>query len=199
MRNPLSIGRTAGAAALCLFLAAFAAGAQASQGTAAEAQGQTVSTVLPAAGALDVKPDERWRAVDPKCFTGKAFSLGAFRQPAPARGYGAYVYFEPGARTFWHVHPLGQTLVVVAGTGLTQALEPDGNLGPVAVLRPGDVVRCPPGIMHWHGAAPHSAMTHLAVSESDPARPVLWRDPVDEAAYQRGARQALGETEAQSQ
>ncbi len=83
-----------------------------------------------------------------------------FRAEAPARIYGATVAFEPGARTYWHVHPLGQTLVVTAGTGRVQHWG-----GPVQEIRPGDVVLIPPGAKHWHGASPDAPMTHVALVE----------------------------------
>lgn len=116
---------------------------------------------------------------------------GCLSSGPPARGYGAYVYFTPGARTNWHMHPLGQTLLVVDGTGLTQAKNPDGTIGPVVRIQAGDVVICPPGIEHWHGAAPGSSMTHLATSESDPKQPVVWKEPVADAAYRDAAANAV--------
>lgn len=99
--------------------------------------------------------------------------------------------FSPGTRTFWHVHPLGQTLLIVDGVGLTQARNADGTLGPVTAVKAGDVVNCPPGVMHWHGASPDAATTHLAISESDPKAAVKWLDPVDEKSYREGAAKAL--------
>lgn len=79
-------------------------------------------------------PDGTWVSTNPKTFTGKALMKSAFRQVEPAKSYGAYVYFTPGARTFWHVHPLGQTLLIVDGIGLTQSRNADGTLGPVVVV-----------------------------------------------------------------
>ncbi len=154
--------------------------------------GQTVETVFPQTEARQAfKPDATWGATGTKNFVGKAYSKDAYRQVAPARGYGAYVYFTPGARTNWHMHPLGQTLLVVDGTGLTQAKNPDGTLGPVVRIQAGDVVICPPGIEHWHGAAPGSSMTHLATSESDPKQRVVWKEPVADAAYRDAAANAV--------
>ncbi len=177
------------AAACALLLAA--GGALAAQDSPALG-GQTVSRVLNAASnQAAVEPDASWSAANPKNFSGKVLTKAAFSQPAPARSYGAYVHFAPGARTYWHMHPLGQTLVVVSGTGLTQALEANGKPAPVAVVRAGDVVLCPPGVTHWHGAAPGSAMVHLAVSERDPANPVVWKEAVDEKAYRAGAERAM--------
>ncbi len=91
---------------------------------------------------------------------------------------GAYVTFEPSARSAWHTHPKGQYLVVTAGVGLTQEW---GK--PVQVIRPGDVVWCPPGVKHWHGAAPATAMTHLAVTGVLDEKNVNWMEPVNDAQY----------------
>lgn len=91
----------------------------------------------------------------------------------------AYVTFEPGARSAWHTHPKGQYLVVTAGAGLTQEW---GK--PVQQLRPGDVVWCPPGVKHWHGAAPTTAMTHLAVTGTANGKNVEWMEKVSDEQYQ---------------
>ncbi|MCK4120450.1 (R)-mandelonitrile lyase [Ralstonia nicotianae] len=91
---------------------------------------------------------------------------------------GAYVTFEPGARSAWHTHPKGQYLVVTSGVGLTQEW---GK--PVQVIRPGDVVWCPPGVKHWHGAAPNTAMTHLAVTGVLNGQNVNWMERVSDAQY----------------
>jgi quercetin dioxygenase-like cupin family protein len=91
---------------------------------------------------------------------------------------GALVTFEPGARSAWHTHPKGQRLVVMSGVGLTQE---SGK--PVQVIRPGDVVWCPPGIKHWHGAAPTTAMTHLAVSGTVDGTNVNWMEKVSDDQY----------------
>lgn len=91
----------------------------------------------------------------------------------------AYVTFEPGARSAWHTHPAGQYLVVTAGVGLTQEW---GK--PVQPLRAGDVVWCPPGVKHWHGAAPSTAMTHIAVTGSENGKNVSWMEQVSDAQYQ---------------
>lgn len=91
---------------------------------------------------------------------------------------GAYVTFEPGARSAWHTHPAGQRLVVVSGVGRTQEW---GK--PVQALRAGDVVRCPPGVKHWHGASPEVAMTHLAVSGTLDGKNVEWMEKVSDAQY----------------
>jgi quercetin dioxygenase-like cupin family protein len=91
---------------------------------------------------------------------------------------GGLVTFEPGARSAWHTHPAGQRLVVVAGMGLTQEW---GK--PVQVIRPGDVVWCPPGIKHWHGAEPTTAMTHLAVTGTRDGKNVTWMEKVSDDQY----------------
>ena len=91
----------------------------------------------------------------------------------------AYVTFEPGARSAWHTHPQGQYLIVTAGAGLTQQW---GK--PVQQLRPGDVVWCPPGVKHWHGASPGTAMSHLAVTGNVEGKNVTWMEKVTDAQYQ---------------
>ena len=98
--------------------------------------------------------------------------------PDPARVGGALVTFEPGARTAWHTHPLGQTLVVTAGCGLAQR---EGHR--VETIRPGDVVWFAPGEKHWHGAAPTTAMSHIAVQEKQDGEVVVWMEHVSEAQY----------------
>ena len=101
-----------------------------------------------------------------------------FRAEDPTRTSGAYVTFAPGARTAWHTHPLGQTLVVTAGVGRVQRWG-----GPIDEIRPGDVVRIPPGVKHWHGAAPNSSMTHLAVQEQQDGKSVNWLEKVSDGQY----------------
>ncbi|MDB5758700.1 MAG: cupin [Burkholderia sp.] len=93
---------------------------------------------------------------------------------------GALVTFEPGARSAWHTHPAGQRLVVVSGMGLTQEW---GK--PVQEIRPGDVVWCPPGVKHWHGASPNTAMTHLAVTGTANGKNVEWMEKVTDAQYNK--------------
>lgn len=186
----LSLHKTA---VLCVpFAALFLTQSAAAAGAVSAPAGQTVVSVLPSSEALQkLVPDPTWVPTNPKTFTGEAVMKSVYRQTSPARNYGAYVRFSPGARTFWHVHPLGQTLLIVDGVGLTQARNADGTLGPVTAVKAGDVVNCPPGVMHWHGASPDAAMTHLAISESDPKAAVKWLDPVDEKCYREGAAKAL--------
>ena len=102
--------------------------------------------------------------------------------PDPARVSMALVTFEPGARTAWHTHPLGQTLIVTAGCGQVQR---DG--GPIEQIRAGDVVWFPPGERHWHGATPTAAMSHIAVQEKLDGRNVEWMEKVTDQQYQPGA------------
>ena len=111
-------------------------------------------------------------------FTGIVHVDPLFAPPEPARVVGASVTFEPGARTAWHTHPLGQTLVVMAGYGLAQR---EG--GPVEELRPGDVVWFAPGEKHWHGAAPTTVMTHLAIQEKLDGSTVDWMEQVSDEQY----------------
>ncbi len=103
-----------------------------------------------------------------------------FSPTAPARAGGALVTFEPGARTVWHTHPLGQTLIVTAGCGWVQR---EG--GPIEEIRPGDVVCFAPDERHWHGATPSTAMSHIAIQETLNGAPVTWQEPVTEAQYRR--------------
>ena len=115
---------------------------------------------------------------DPAYFTGTVRIDPVVEAAAPARIRAATVTFEPGARTAWHTHPLGQTLVVLAGLGRAQTWG-----GPVREIRPGDTVWFPPGEKHWHGAAPGAAMSHLAIQEALDGRAVDWLEPVDDADY----------------
>ena len=99
-------------------------------------------------------------------------------QPADVRG--ASVMFEPGARTAWHTHPLGQILIVTAGCGLAQRWG-----GPIEEIRPGDVIWFSPGEKHWHGATPTTAMTHIAIQEALNGKPVDWMEHVTDQQYRR--------------
>lgn len=111
-------------------------------------------------------------------FTGSVRIDPLFEAPAPARANGASVTFEPGARTAWHTHPLGQTLIVIAGFGWAQR---EG--GPVEDIRPGDVVWFAPGEKHWHGATPTTAMTHIAIQEVLDGKAVDWMEKVGDSQY----------------
>jgi quercetin dioxygenase-like cupin family protein len=112
-------------------------------------------------------------------FTGTVRIDPLFDAPEPARVFGANVTFEPGARTAWHTHPLGQTLIVTAGCGWVQRWG-----GPVEEVRPGDVVWFPPGEKHWHGAAATTAMTHIALVEKLNGKSTDWMEPVSDTQYQ---------------
>lgn len=111
-------------------------------------------------------------------FTGSVRVDPLFQAQAPMRAYAASVTFEPGARTAWHAHPLGQRLIVTSGVGLTQEWG-----GPVQEIRAGDVVVCPPDVKHWHGAAPKTAVTHIAVGENGEGKSVRWMEKVSDAQY----------------
>jgi quercetin dioxygenase-like cupin family protein len=113
-------------------------------------------------------------------FTGTARIDPVFEASEPARVRGASVTFEPGARTAWHTHPLGQTLIVIAGAGLVQR---EG--GAVEQIRPGDVVWFSPGEKHWHGATPTTAMTHIAIQEALNGKAVEWLEKVSDEQYRR--------------
>ena len=102
-----------------------------------------------------------------------------FQPIAPARAFGASVTFEPGARTAWHTHPLGQILIVTAGCGRAQRWG-----GPIEEIRPGDVIRFAPGEKHWHGAAPTTAMNHIAIQEQLDGKTVEWMEKVSDEQYQ---------------
>jgi quercetin dioxygenase-like cupin family protein len=111
-------------------------------------------------------------------FTGTVWQDPIIEAPEPARIRATRVSFEPGARTAWHTHPLGQTLYVVSGLGRVQALG-----GPIREIRPGDVVWIPPGEKHWHGASPTTAMVHIALQEALNGVAVEWLEHVSDAQY----------------
>jgi quercetin dioxygenase-like cupin family protein len=113
-------------------------------------------------------------------FTGAVRIDPLFAAATPSRMSGGSVTFEPGARSAWHIHPAGQVLVVTAGVGWVQR---EG--GPVEEMRPGDVVRIPPGLRHWHGAAATTSVTHIALQEAVDGAAVTWMEQVSDAQYQR--------------
>lgn len=113
-------------------------------------------------------------------FTGNVRIDPLFQPNVPARAAGACVTFEPGARTAWHTHPLGQTLIVTSGCGWAQH---EG--GPVEEIRPGDVVWFPPGEKHWHGATATTAMTHIAIQEALDGKVVDWMEKVSDEQYKK--------------
>ncbi len=118
-------------------------------------------------------------------FTGTVRMDPLFEAPSPSRARGVSVTFEPGSRTAWHTHPLGQVLIVTAGVGITQCWGEE----PVTI-RPGDVIWCPPGKKHWHGAAPASAMTHIAIVEALDGKVVDWMEKVTDQEYGSAAAKA---------
>ena len=113
-------------------------------------------------------------------FTGTVRIAPLFQATAPARAAGSSVTFEPGARTAWHTHPLGQTLIITAGCGWVQR---EG--GAVEEVNPGDVVWFQPGEMHWHGASPTTGMTHIAIQEQLDGKVVDWLEHVSDEQYRR--------------
>jgi quercetin dioxygenase-like cupin family protein len=114
-------------------------------------------------------------------FTGNVRIEWQFQRGAPARIAGALVSFDPGARTAWHSHPLGQTLIVTSGVGWTRC---EGE--EILEIRAGDVIWCPPGHKHWHGATPTSPMTHVAIQEALDGKVVTWMEKVTDEEYLKG-------------
>lgn len=142
--------------------------------TAVEAQSDGYAT-----GQQITRAGTRASTVGPETnFTGRVRVDPLFAATPEVNAAGAYVTFEPGARSAWHTHPAGQRLVVISGVGLTQE---DGK--PVQEIRPGDVIVCPPGVRHWHGAAPTTAMTHLAVTGVMDGKSVDWMEKVTDEQY----------------
>jgi quercetin dioxygenase-like cupin family protein len=131
---------------------------------------------------IDSQPTRKGPA---EWFTGSVRIQPMFESPEPARARGASVTFEPGARTAWHTHPLGQTLIVTYGLGW--ALR-DG--GPIEEIRPGDVVWFAPNEKHWHGATPTKAMTHIAIQEALDGRVVDWMEHVTDKEYLSGTQES---------
>lgn len=129
---------------------------------------------------MDIKRSGSRPSVKPPgdYFTGAVRLDPIIEAPAPANVRAASVTFEPGARTTWHTHPLGQTLVVTSGCGWAQVWG-----GPIEEIRPGDVVWFPPGEKHWHGATPTTGMTHIAIQEAQNGSTVDWMEQVSDAQY----------------
>ncbi len=121
----------------------------------------------------------------PDYFSGTVRIDPLYSPPAPARVSCASVTFEPGARSNWHTHPLGQTLVVTAGCGWTQC---EGE--PIVEIRAGDVIWCPPAHKHWHGASPTTSMTHIAIQEALDGKNVIWLEKVTDEQYLAGPAKA---------
>jgi quercetin dioxygenase-like cupin family protein len=129
---------------------------------------------------MEIRPNgtQPSRRMPAEYFTGTVWQDPIVDAPAPARVRAAWVRFEPGARTAWHTHPLGQTIHITAGVGLVQTWG-----GPVREVRAGDTVWFGPGEKHWHGAAPNTAMTHLAMQEALDGKHVEWLEQVTDAQY----------------
>ena len=117
-------------------------------------------------------------------FTGSVRIQPMFESPEPARARGASVTFEPGARTAWHTHPLGQTLIVTSGLGWAQRED-----GPIEEVGPGDVIWFAPNEKHWHGATPTNAMTHIAIQEALEGKVVQWMEHVTDEEYRLGKQE----------
>jgi quercetin dioxygenase-like cupin family protein len=141
--------------------------------SSAAASAQTSQTVTVARAA-----SQPATTGSPDTFTGAVRVESRFQRNDPARAGGAIVTFEPRARTAWHSHPLGQTLIVTAGIGRVQQFGAS-----VQEIRPGDVVWIPPGVKHWHGASSATAITHAAISEALNGRSVEWMEHVTDAEY----------------
>jgi quercetin dioxygenase-like cupin family protein len=155
------------AAACAALVAAAAAGPVSAQAPA------------PAASQEITRAGAQASAVGPaEFFTGRVRVDPVWPADAGINASGGLVTFEPGARSAWHTHPAGQRLVVLSGLGLTQEWGKS-----VQVIRPGDVVWCPPGVKHWHGASPTTAMTHLAVTGTADGRNVNWMEKVSDEQY----------------
>lgn len=151
--------------------------------------GAALSVAAPFAGAVEPPTQQITRAgtqssvAGPAAtFVGKVRVDPLFPADEEVQASSAYVSFEPGARSAWHTHPAGQRLVVTSGVGLTQEW---GR--PAQQIHAGDVVVCPAGVKHWHGAAPHSAMTHLAVTGVEEGKSVVWLEPVSDEAYREAS------------
>ena len=148
---------------------------------AAVAQGSDVTTQR-RTGMMQITRNgsQRSRKGPAEWFTGAARIDPLFQAPDPARVSGASVTFEPGARTAWHTHPLGQHLIITSGFGWVQR---EG--GPIEDVRAGDVVWFPPGSKHWHGATPTAAMTHIAIQETLNGKNVDWMEKVGDEQYRK--------------
>jgi len=140
--------------------------------------GQTTPEASPSAMKITRAGSQASVKAPPENFTGTVRVDPLFTADAPARVRGATVTFEPGARTGWHTHPLGQTLIITSGLGRVQRWG-----GPVEEVRPGDVVWFPPGLKHWHGASPATAMSHIAITEALDGKTSEWMEKVSDEQY----------------
>jgi quercetin dioxygenase-like cupin family protein len=150
------------------------AGPAAAQAPNVTAQGRNVTMQITRNGS---QPSRKGPA---EYFTGTVRIDALFQTSDPAWVGGASVTFEPGARTAWHTHPLGQTLIITSGLGWVQR---EG--GPVEEVRPGDVIWFPPSLKHWHGATPTTSMTHIAIHESLNGKNVDWMEQVTDQQYEK--------------
>lgn len=171
-RHSLRTGTTLGLAALFMLTI----GIDGTRGDQADRFGQRHDMNITRNGS---QPSSRGAT---EYFTGIVRVDSQFQRTAPARVAGAIVTFEPGARTAWHTHPLGQTLIVTSGLGRVQRAD-----RPIEEIRPGDVVWIEPGEKHWHGAAPTTAMTHVAIQEQLDGKAVDWLEHVTDEQYQAPA------------
>lgn len=146
--------------------------------TAAAQAAEPPRSGAPAAQHITRAGDQASIAGPDDYFTGRVRIDPVWAADKDLNASGSLVTFEPGARSAWHTHPAGQRLVVTSGVGLTQEWDK-----PVQVIRPGDVIDCPPGVKHWHGAAPGTAMTHLAVTASVDGKNVNWMEKVSDEQY----------------
>jgi quercetin dioxygenase-like cupin family protein len=166
---------TATIATLCLIVSASAL----TQPALTQAESGS-DALLASSQTLDIKRNgsQPSRSGPAEYFTGSVRVHPLFPANEPSRTSGGAVTFEPGARSAWHTHPLGQTLVVTAGAGRVQRWG-----GPIEEIRPGDVIWTPPGVKHWHGAAPTTAMTHIAIQEALNSKNVDWMEKVSDEQY----------------
>lgn len=152
-----------------------------------------ISAEAPAASEIRITPKGAQPSIQgaPENFTGTVRVDGLFKGELPARVGGGTVTFEPGARTAWHTHPLGQTLIITAGVGYVQQ---EG--GPRQEIRPGDIVWIPPLTRHWHGATASTGMTHIAIAEAEDGKTVTWAEKVSDAQYDPATPQDTTTTQA---
>jgi quercetin dioxygenase-like cupin family protein len=168
MKSSISQRAIAVAAGIAIVTVSVPSGDAYAEGAEKSGSGQSIS---PAGSRASIKGPEEY-------FTGDARIDPLFPANETARYSGAYVTFEPGARSAWHTHPAGQHIIVTSGVGRTGTWE-----GEVEEIKAGDVIWCPPGVKHWHGAAPTTAMTHLVVTGSLDGKAVIWAEKVTDAQY----------------
>jgi quercetin dioxygenase-like cupin family protein len=150
------------------------AGLTAAQTPTVTTQGRNGTMQITRAGSQASRPGP------PEYFTGAVRIDPLFPVREPSRVSGGSVTFEPGARSAWHTHPLGQTLIITSGLGWVQR-----ESGPIEEVRAGDVIWFPPGLKHWHGASPTTAMTHIAIQESLNGKNVDWMEKVSDEQYRK--------------